>query len=57
MSLDFIANNPRRIKDIKEVKEALKRIDSYKKRFVRNDDDVGVLVIQNMQIGALYKIK
>ena len=54
MAVQTIVKDPERVRNIEDLEDILTRINLYEKE---RDCKAGVLLIQRMQSGGLYKIK
>ncbi|MEK6937289.1 MAG: hypothetical protein AABW58_04420 [Nanoarchaeota archaeon] len=56
MATKKIVSNPERITEIGELEDTLRKIDIYRKRVLKDEDEAGVLKLQNMQLGIIYLV-
>lgn len=57
MPINPLVCKPERIRDIAELEDILERMEIYRREYVPNHSEVGVLLIQNRQLGAIYMIE
>jgi len=57
MPINPFVCNPERIVDLVELEDVLARMETYRKEYEPDASEVGVLLIQNRQLGAIYIIE